>query len=430
MRQLQVQIRRDKTDRVLELAREHESLSPNAVRAQGSDGEEFTLVFLNLPNSNVGRFVEAVRKEVEQAQFVLLPLGTLPLQTPLEEIEESVTDVSSLSTLELVLGSLQSIGSWKGILLYSALAGLIGAYGVIFDVSYLLVAAMLINPMGAPAIVSVIALAIGDVRMFGRGGLRFLISLAVQAGAALALGAAYALDISTPMMEQITSLSSWSVLVALAAGAAGAVTQVKSERDSLVSGTAAGFMVAAALAPPAAVLGLSIPLGRWDYTALMGFLLLLQFVAIGVGGWLALMVYGVHPADPSVGRGKRMWRTVLAALVLLATAGMVWWQMGQEPRFLKADLSRQALHLVRDAVATIPEARLIASTAGFTRREIEPRDHEALLIEVVVEDTAGTRNSQELESAVRASVTREVAARMERVIPFVNVTVLPGNRSP
>lgn len=58
MRQLQVQIRRDKAGRVLALAREHESLSPNAVRA---DGAEFTLVFLNLPNRNVGRFVEAVR---------------------------------------------------------------------------------------------------------------------------------------------------------------------------------------------------------------------------------------------------------------------------------------------------------------------------------------------------------------------------------
>lgn len=80
---------------------------------------------------------------------------------------------------------------------------------------------------------------------------------------------------------------------------------------------------------------------------------------------------------------------------------------------------------------SVPKARLIASTAGFTRREIEPRDHEALLIEVIVEDTAGTLHSQELESAVRASVTREVAARMQRVIPFVDVSVLPGDsRSP
>lgn len=101
------------------------------------------------------------------------------------------------------------------------------------------------------------------------------------------------------------------------------MTQVESERDSLVSGTAAGFMVAAALAPPAAMLGLSIPLGRWDYTALMGFLLMLQFVAIGAGGWLALMIYGVRPSDPSVGRGKGKWRTVLAGVVLLIAVAMV-----------------------------------------------------------------------------------------------------------
>lgn len=426
MRQLQVQVRTDRATRVLELAREHESLSPNAVRVEREGGEEVSLVLLNLPNRNVGRFVDAVRREVEDAQFVLLPLGTLPLQTPLEEVEERVKDVSRLSTLELVLSSLQSVGSWKGMLLYSVLAGVIGGYGVIFDVSYLLVAAMLINPMGAPAIVSVIGLAIGDVRMFGRGGMRFLASLTVQAAAALALGLGYALEVSTAMMELITSLSAWGVVVALAAGAAGAQAQVQSERDSLVSGTAAGFMIAAALAPPAAVLGLSFPLGRWDYAALMSFLLLLQFVAIALGGWLALMLHGVQPADPSVGRGARRWRTVLAAGVALATIGLVGWQMRQEPRFLRADLSRQALHLTRDAVEAVPGVALVESAARFTRQEMERHEREGLLIQVIVEQTGGGASTDEVEAAVRAAVRREVLARMEGVIPFVDVTVLPG----
>jgi uncharacterized membrane protein len=78
-------------------------------------------------------------------------------------------------------------------------------------------------------------------------------------------------------------------VLALVAGAAGAQAQVQAERDSLVSGTGAGFMVAAALAPPAAMLGLSVPLARWDYAGLMAFLLLLQFVAISLGGWLVLL---------------------------------------------------------------------------------------------------------------------------------------------
>lgn len=435
MRQLQVQVRTAHVERVLDLAREHESISPTALRAERISGDgrhagEWSLVFLNLPNRRVGRFVEAVRGEVEDAQFVLLPMGALPLQTPVHDVNEQVQDVSALSTLELVLSSLQSIGSWKGMLLYSMLAGIIGGYGVIFGVSYLLVAAMLINPMGAPAIVSVIGLSVGDARMFGRGGLRFLVSLVVQAGAALVLGAAYRLDVSTAMMEQITNLSSWSVLVALAAGFAGAQAQVKSERDSLVSGTAAGFMVAAALAPPAAVLGLSIPLSRWDYTALMAFLLVMQFVVIGVGGWLALTVFGVRPADHSVGRGKASRRTALVGVLVLLMLGMVWWQTRQAPRFLKADLSRLALHLTRDAVRAVPGVAMVESSARFTRPELERQERETMLIQVVVERMSATAPDDELESAVRSAVRRLVRERMEGVAPFVDVTMLPGQDDP
>jgi uncharacterized membrane protein len=371
----------------------------------------------------VGHFVRAVVDAAPEARITLSPAAAIPIEPPLDRVAERVTDVSTLSTLELVLSSLQSVGSWTGMIVYSVLAGVIGAYGVIFDVSYLLVAAMLVNPMGAPAIVSVIGLSVGDLRIFGKGGLRFLVSLLVQAAAALALGFGYALDVSTPMMEQITSLSTWAVVVALAAGAAGAQAQVKSERDSLVSGTAAGFMVAAALAPPAAVLGLSVPLGRWDYAALMAFVLTLQFVAIALGGWLALRLFGVRPADPSVGRGRRLHRNLLAGAVAVAMVGMVAWQTQLEPGFTKADHTRAALQLTRDAVEAVAGARLVDSEARFTRGD--HHDREALLIRVLVERMEGADGEEALQRAVREAVQRAAGDRLAGVVPFVDVTVLP-----
>lgn len=159
---------------------------------------------------------------------------------------------------------LQSVGVWRGLLLFSVLAGVIGAYGLIFDVGNLLVAAMLVNPMGAPALVAVVAIAIGGARMFLRGGARFGVSLLAQA--------------------------------------------------------------AAVLAPPAAVLGLAVPLGRWDYAGLMAFLLVLQFVAIAAGGWLSVHAVGVRPAEPGIGRGSAPRRTALVAAVTIVMATLVLWQ--------------------------------------------------------------------------------------------------------
>ena len=428
MRQLQLRLDSGSTDEALRTAEEHGALVSTVLPAGGSrssDGAEGdVLILLTLPNDRVGPFVAAIEERIGQAAFVLIPFGALPLRTPLRELEDEVRDVSPLSTIELVLSSLQSIGSWRGMLLYSVLAGVIGAYGVIFEIGYLLVGAMLVNPMGAPAVVAVIALAIGDVRMFGRGGVRFGVSLGTQAAAALALGLAYGLQVSTAMMEQIASLSAWAVLLALAAGAAGAHAQVRSERDSLVSGTAAGFMVAAALAPPAAVLGLSIPIGRWDYTGLMLFLLALQFVAIALGGWLALGAFGVRPGDPTVGRGTARGRSALAVVLAIVTAALIWWQVEHAPGMVKGDLSRDALALVRDAVETVPEAAMIEATARFTRPDLDRLEGQALLVQVHVEGLAGT--SDAVENAVRRAVQEAIRAAMPGVVPFVDVVSLSG----
>jgi uncharacterized membrane protein len=428
MRSLQVQLRTSHLEMVRSLAEAHGGRAPAALRLEAADGD-WSLVLLNLPNERVGAFVAAVSAVVSDAEFIVLPVGALPLATPLDRLDERVRDVSRLSTMELVVASLQSVGAWRGMLIFSLLAGTIGAYGLIFDTGYLLVAAMLVNPMGAPALVAVVGLAIGDGRMFARGGVRFVVSLAVQATAALVLGFAYGLSVSTAMMEQVASLSTWTVLVALAAGAAGAQTQVKSERDSLVSGTAAGFMVAAALAPPAAVLGLSVPLGRWDYVALMAFLLLLQFFAIAAGGWTVLHLLGVRPADPTVGRGAVRWRNGLVAGVVVATVALVAWQTQREPRFNKADLSRAALEIARDAAADVPGAYLIEASARFTRPDLERYDRDGLLIEVIVERSTNAADDDALADSIRERVRTLVSARLEDVVAFVDVTVLPGPSS-
>jgi uncharacterized membrane protein len=433
MRSLQVQVRSRHAQRVLRLAEAHGARFPISLRAEstadddGSDG--WSVVLANLPNDAVGSYVEAVSAEADEARFTLLPVGALPLTTPPGRVDEAVRDVSTLSAMEVVVASLQSVGAWTGMLVYSALAGLVAGYGLIFDVTYLLVAAMLINPMGAPAVVAVVGMAVGDRHMFARGGLRFLVSLLVQAAAALALGFAYGLTVSTAAMELVTALSIWAALLAVAAGAAGAQSQLKSERDSLVSGTAAGFMVAAALAPPAAVMGLSVAVARWDYLLLMAFLLLLQFVGIAAGGWIAAHALGMRPGAPGTGRGSALWRTVLVCSALAVLAGMVWLQTNLDPRFTRADLSRTALEIAGEAVEDTDGAYLVESSARFTRTRLDRYPGDALLFEIVVERSDRAGSDYAIETEVREHVRRRVAARMSDVTPFVRVTVLPGPRS-
>lgn len=128
MRQIQVMVAGGDEGTVLRLAEEHGAFSPGAATVRTVDGGERSMVFASLPNDCVGEFVAAVEAAVEDAQIALVPRGVLPLHTPVGEVNEKVRSVTPRSSLELVLGGLQSIGSWRGMLLYAVFSGLVAGY--------------------------------------------------------------------------------------------------------------------------------------------------------------------------------------------------------------------------------------------------------------------------------------------------------------
>ena len=429
MKQIEVQVRTRALDDVLSLAERHDAFEPShhPIRVDGEEGWHRVLV--NVPNSQVGPLVDAVESAVDEAEFVIPASGNLPVRTPLKDVRDRVEDVSSRSTLELVLDVLQSVGSWKGMLLYSVVSGLVAAYGVIFNLSFLLTAAMLIAPLGAPVMVCVVGVALGDLWMLRRGALRFAVSLLVLAGAAAVLGLLYGLRSSTAMMETLTNLSGWSAMLGVVGGAAGAQALIQADRDSLVTATATGFLVAVSLSPPSAVLGLAAALGRWDYVGLMAFVIALTAVGIVFGGWASLRFRGVKPARASAGRGHSRMATamVLASLVLLL--GLVGWQRTRGPSFHKADRARQATELARAAVDSVPGYRTVDVEAEFTTGDAAWHPGEGLLLRVVVargpEDARPMPEGVYAEGRLQAAITREIEGAMSGVRPFVALTILP-----
>lgn len=422
MRQLQVQVRRERVERVLDLADEHGASSPIVVPGERSGEAGWRVVLLHLPNDRVGAFMKAIEAS-EGAQAVLLPQGVLPIRPPLETLAERTKDVAPRSTLELVLSALQSIGSWKGMLLYAVFSGLIAAYAVIFNVIYLLIAAMLIAPMGAPAMVCVIGTAVGDWVMVRRGATRFFASIVVLVVSAVALGYAYDLSIVSSTMTDIASVSNWVVLLALVGGAAGAQSLVQSERDSLVSGTAAGFLVAVSLSPTSAVLGLAFVVDRWDYAAVMAFVVLLTFAGIIAGGWMLLRFYGVQPEDPGTGRGSASALAMLVSGVALAVVGLVVWQTQQPLPFQAADAAYEAVTVSRAAGQAVDGARLVDVSARFV--PVDEAGVEHLLVSVVVARADTSARAAAVEAAVREAIRARLQVHMPAVRPYVQVAVLP-----
>jgi hypothetical protein len=173
---------------------------------------------------------------------------------------------------------------------------------------------------------------------------------------------------------------------------------MQSDRDSLVTGTATGFLVAVSLSPPAAVLGLALVLGRWDYVGNMAFLLGLTFASILTGGWVAMRLGGVRPGAVAARSGTRARRNLLAGGAAVAVAALVLWQAQQSPGLLKADLARAAVEVTRRAVSDAPAARYVEASAHFTRPDTGFRPGESMLLRVTVQKA----DASDADAAVEA----------------------------
>jgi hypothetical protein len=159
MRQLSVRVPRGCGAEVLAAAGGHGGTNLASVEARCESGN-VDLVHVSVPNSEVGPLLDALER-VPDLHVTLAPQGVVTLRPPASQAPKQATDVGPRSPIEVFLGGLQSVGSWKGFLGYAVAAGLVVWIGLITNTVYLLTAAMLIAPFAGPAMNAALATARG-----------------------------------------------------------------------------------------------------------------------------------------------------------------------------------------------------------------------------------------------------------------------------
>lgn len=298
MRQLLIQVPGGCGKTVLQKAQACQGTNLVQWQTMGDPPQDMVLVHVS------NQRVEALQ-DLPELNVTLVPTDVMALHPPADQAAEHVKQVEERSPIEIFLAGLQSVGSWKGFLSYALIAGIIVWIGLFINTAYLLVAAMLIAPFAGQAMNTVIASARGDHRLIGRSVLRYFTALLVTIGVAALLSLVFQQQIAKPLMLDNSQVSAVAVLLPLAAGAAGAVNLVQSERSSLVSGTATGMLVAASLSPPAGIIGMSMAIGRWDLVVNGVFLLLLQLSGINLSAAILFRIFGLSTKGARYQRGKR-----------------------------------------------------------------------------------------------------------------------------
>ncbi|MEO8692213.1 MAG: DUF389 domain-containing protein [Acidimicrobiales bacterium] len=221
---------------------------------------------------------------------------------------------------EQVLESLAVRRSDRWLLRFVVMLGLsvvIAVMGLFSNSAAVVIGAMLIAPMMTPVLGMAACLAMGWVRLGSRS------AVTVVGASVGAIALAWLLALLVPdaglTAEELsrTAPALTDLLVALAAGAAGAYATLRAD----VSSSLPGVAVAVALVPPLATVGVTLQLGRTDLARGALLLYVANLLAIIFAGLVVFVVTGFVPAQRLAqlrGRVGVIAVVVGAALVLIA----------------------------------------------------------------------------------------------------------------
>jgi uncharacterized hydrophobic protein (TIGR00271 family) len=220
------------------------------------------------------------------------------------------------------LGMHRDVVTYYGLTLLSTV---VATAGLLLDSPAVVVGAMVIAPQVGSALLAGVGVVLDDPRMMVVGFRSQVVGFLVAIGGATAFGVLLQRGgfvsslLSVTSVGQVASRVSPGLLtlaVAVCAGAAGALALATALPVSLV-----GVMIAAALVPAAAAVGIGLAWGLPHVALGAGLLLLVNAVAVNLSAFVTLWLLGYRPPDWGAADGlallRREWRTVATTLALV-----------------------------------------------------------------------------------------------------------------
>ncbi|MDP7062260.1 MAG: TIGR00341 family protein [Planctomycetota bacterium] len=199
-----------------------------------------------------------------------------------------------------------------------ALSTVVATIGLATNNIAVLIGAMVIAPLLGPNMALALASTLGDMSLARSAIKANIFGVALAFLVASIAGWLFELNLQSAEILARTDLHLEDLLLALAAGGAGALAFTSGVPASLV-----GVMVAVALLPPLAVCALMATSGNWEAARGAGMLLLGNLVSVNLAGIVTFLLSGVAPRTWWQKRKTRkiaygmltVWALLLAALV-------------------------------------------------------------------------------------------------------------------
>jgi len=433
VRLVQVELPRGERERILH-ALDDEGV--DYVVSDETSGREISGVAqIPLPSNAVEPVLERLREAGldEDAYTVVLEANTV-ISRRFEELEKEYAgeelSEDRIAQEELTAAAKDLAPSNRVFAIMTVISALIATAGLLLDSPAVVVGSMVIAPLIGPAMAASVGTVVDDDDLFRRG-LYLQVGGMVLAIATAALFAAFVryARLIPPLsdvfqiaeIQQRVAPDTLSLAVALGAGAAGVISLTTGVSTALV-----GVMIAVALLPPAATVGIGIAWGDPWTTLGSSVLLLVNVLSINLAALLVLWYTGYRPRhwfrqdEARSATIKRVAVLAVAIVVLSAFLGGVTYDSYQ-----RATTEEQIREDVGDVVASTNASvpfgvTLLDTDVQYTNTAIF-RQADSVVV------TVGVAPGESV-SRVAEHINREMNESIERDIE-VQVRYLSAERS-
>lgn len=274
--------------------------------------------------------IDAIQGQLAETadwRLVVIPIeATLPKEEAAED-EETRKKRRTLALREELYEDIASGAQLnRDFLILTALSAVVAALGMNANNVAAVIGAMVIAPLLGPILAFSFGSALGDLQLMSKSARTAVAGLAFGLAISVTLGMVLPVNVQSPELFARTVVGVDTTALALASGAAAALSLSTGVASALV-----GVMVAVALLPPSAAMGLYAGAGEWGLAARAGLLLMINVVSVNLAALFTYRVKGVRPrtwlerksAKRSVFVNYAVWVVMIVILTVIA-----WWVAG------------------------------------------------------------------------------------------------------
>nr|WP_281196138.1 TIGR00341 family protein [Halorubrum sp. F4] len=402
------------------------------VTDETSNREYTGVAMFPLPKTAVEPVLERLREAgIDDRTYTVIVAAETVISRRFEELEaeyaeESERDEDRISRQELQAKADDLASGMRTYVLMTVISAVIATAGLLLDSPATVVGSMVIAPLIGPAMSAAIGTVVDDEEMFRRGVRMQVLGVAVAVAAATLFAVALrTLGLVPPGLDplelaEVAERLAPNVLVlavAIGAGVAGIVSLMTG-----VSATLVGVMIAVALIPPAAAVGIGIAFSIPRLVLGAGVIVAVNVLSINLAALVMLWYEGYRPErwfredDARAAVVKRVAVLVAAIAVLSVFLGGVTYDS-----YVATTTETDVRNAVGDELATLdPEAELLELEIERTGT-IPPRETDRVIV------TVGAPPGVSIEG-----VATGLEARIERVTgetPGVEVRLVTVDRA-